>query len=61
MSRTATIATLMVSVVLAAALVAVFAAYAGTAGSMSNQLVVRTATNPTLDKRVLVTRKGLTL
>ena len=61
MARTATIAKLMVPVVLAAALVAVFAAHAGTAKSMSKQQVVRTATNPTLHEKVLVNRRGLTL
>ena len=61
MTRTATIAKLMVPVVLAAALVAVFAAHSGTAGSMPKQLVVRTAINPTLHTKVLVNRKGLTL
>ena len=61
MTRTATIAKLMVPVVLAAALVAVFAAHSGTAGSMPKQLVVRTAINPTLHTKVLVDRKGLTL
>ena len=61
MTRTATIAKLMVPVVLAAALVAMFAAPSGTAGSMSKQLVVRTANNPTLHEKVLVNRKGLTL
>jgi predicted lipoprotein with Yx(FWY)xxD motif len=57
----ATIAKLMVPVVLAAALVAVFAAHSGTAKSMSEQLVVRTAINPTLHEKVLVNRRGLTL
>jgi predicted lipoprotein with Yx(FWY)xxD motif len=57
----ATIAKLMVPVVLAAALVAVFAAHSGTAKSMSKQLVVRTAINPTLHEKVLVNRRGLTL
>ena len=61
MTRTATIAKLMVPVVLAAALVAVFAADSGTAKSMSKQAVVRTSTNPTLHTKVLVNRKGLTL
>ncbi len=61
MTRTATIAKSMVSVVLAAALVAAFAAHSGTAGSMSKQLVVRTANNPTLHEKVLVNRNGLTL
>jgi predicted lipoprotein with Yx(FWY)xxD motif len=61
MTRTATIAKLMVPVVLAAALVAVLAAQSGTAKSVSKQLVVRTANNPTLHKKVLVNRKGLTL
>ncbi len=61
MTRTATIAKLMVPVVLTAALVAVFAAQSGTAKSMSKQLVVRTANNPTLHKKVLVNRQGLTL
>ena len=61
MTRTATIAKLMVPVVLAAALIAVFAAHSGTAKSMSKQLVVRTANNPTLHKKVLVNRRGLTL
>ena len=61
MTRTATIAKLMVPVVLTAALVAAFAAHSGTAESMSKQLVVRTANNPTLHKKVLVNRKGLTL
>ena len=54
MARTATIAKLMVPVLLAAALVAVFAAHSGTASSMSKQLVVRTADNPTLHEKVLV-------
>ena len=61
MTRTATIAKLIVPVVLAAALVAVFAADSGTAKSMSKQAVVRTANNPTLHTKVLVNRKGLTL
>jgi predicted lipoprotein with Yx(FWY)xxD motif len=61
MTRTATIAKLMVPVVLAAALLAVFAAQSGTAKSMSKQLVVKTANNPTLHKKVLVNRRGLTL
>ncbi len=61
MTRTATIARSMVPVVLAAALVAAFAAHSGTAGSMPKQLVVRTANNPTLHEKVLVNRKGLTL
>ena len=61
MTRTATIAKLMVPVVLAAALVAAFAAQSGTAQSTSKQLVVRTASNPTLHRKVLVNRKGLTL
>ena len=61
MTRTATIAKLMVPVVFAAALVAVFAAHSGTASSMSKQLVVKTATNPTLHQKVLVNRNGLTL
>ncbi len=51
----------MVPVVLAAALVAVFAAHSGTAKSMSKQVVVRTANNPKLHKKVLVNREGLTL
>jgi predicted lipoprotein with Yx(FWY)xxD motif len=51
----------MVPVVLAAALAAVFAAHSGTASSMSKQLVVKTANNPTLHQKVLVNRKGLTL
>jgi predicted lipoprotein with Yx(FWY)xxD motif len=61
MIRTATIAKLMIPVVLAAALIAVFAAHSGTAGSMSKQQVVTTANNPTLHQKVLVNRKGLTL
>ena len=61
MTRTATIAKLMVPVVLAAALVALFAAHSGTAGSLSKQLVVKTANSPTLHEKVLVNRKGLTL
>lgn len=61
MTRTATIAKLMVPVVLAAALVAAFAAHSGTAKSTSKQLVARTASNPTLHRKVLVNRKGLTL
>ena len=61
MTRTAAIAKLMVPVVFAAALVAVFAAHSGTASSMSKQLVVKTATNPTLHQKVLVNRNGLTL
>ena len=61
MTRTATIAKLMVPVVFAAALVAVFAAHSGTASSMSKQLVVKTANIPTLHQKVLVNRKGLTL
>jgi predicted lipoprotein with Yx(FWY)xxD motif len=61
MTRTATIAKLVVPVVLAAALVAVFAAHSGTAKNRSKQLVVRTANNPTLHGKVLVNRKGLTL
>jgi predicted lipoprotein with Yx(FWY)xxD motif len=61
MTRTATIAKLMVPVVFAAALVAVFAAHSGTASSMSKQLVVKTANNPTLHQKVLVNRNGLTL
>ena len=61
MTRTATIAKLMVPVVFAAALVAVFAAHSGTASSMSKQLVVKTATNPTLHQKVLVNHNGLTL
>jgi len=61
MTRTATIVKLMVPVVLAAALVAVFAAHAGTAKSTSKQRVVRIANNPTLHKKVLVNRRGLTL
>ena len=61
MTRTATIAKLMVPVVLAAALVAMFAAHSGTAGSMSKQLVVATTNNPTLHEKVLVNRRGLTL
>ena len=59
MTRTATIAKLMVPVVLAAALVAVLAAHAGTA--KTGQLVVRTVNNPTLHEKVLVNRRGLTL
>src|SRR6185312_7118419 len=61
MTRTATNPKLMVLVVLAAALVAVFAAQSGTAMSTSRQLVVRTANNPTLHTKVLVNRRGLTL
>ena len=61
MIRTATIAKLMIPVVLAAALIAVFAAHSGTAGSMSKQQVVTTANNPTLHQKVVVNRKGLTL
>ena len=61
MTRTATIAKLMFPVVLAAALVALFAAHSGTARSTSKQLVVKTASNPTLHKKVLVNRKGMTL
>ena len=61
MTRTATIAKLMVPVVFAAALVAAFAAHSGTASSMSKQLVVKTANNPTLHQKVLVNRNGLTL
>jgi predicted lipoprotein with Yx(FWY)xxD motif len=61
MTRTATIAKLMVPVVLAAALIAAFAAYSGTANGMSKQLVVRTANNPTLHEKVLVNRRGMTL
>ena len=61
MTRTATIAQLMVPVVFAAALVAVFAAHSGTASSMSKQLVVKTVNNPTLHQKVLVNRNGLTL
>lgn len=61
MTRTATIAKLMVPVVFAAALVAVFAAHSGTASSMSKQLVVKTANNATLHQKVLVNRNGLTL
>ena len=62
MTRTASIAKLMVPAILAAAaLVAVFAAHSGTASSTSKQLVVRTADNPTLHKKVLVNRRGLTL
>ena len=61
MTRAATIARLMVPVVLAAALVAVFAAQSGTAKSMSKQQVVRIANNPTLHEKVLVNRRGLTL
>ena len=61
MTRAATIARLMVPVVLAAALVAVFAAQSGTAKSMSKQQVVRIANNPTLHESVLVNRRGLTL
>jgi predicted lipoprotein with Yx(FWY)xxD motif len=61
MTRTATNPKLMVLVVLAAALVAVFAAQSGTAMSTSKQLVVRTANNPTLHTKVLVSRNGLTL
>ena len=61
MTRTAAIAKLMVPVVFAAALVAVFAAHSGTANSMSKQLVVKTANNPTLHQKVLVNRNGLTL
>jgi predicted lipoprotein with Yx(FWY)xxD motif len=61
MTRTATFPKLLVLVVLAAALVAVFAAQSGTAMSTSKQLVVRTANNPTLHTKVLVSRNGLTL
>jgi predicted lipoprotein with Yx(FWY)xxD motif len=61
MTRTATIAKLMVPVVLAAALITLFAAHSGTAKSSSKQSVVRTADNPTLHRKVLVNRKGLTL
>jgi predicted lipoprotein with Yx(FWY)xxD motif len=60
-TRTATIAKLMVPVVLAAALIAVLAAQSGTAKSMSKQQVVRIANNPTLHEKVLVNRRGLTL
>jgi predicted lipoprotein with Yx(FWY)xxD motif len=61
MTRTATIARLMVPVILAAALVAALAAQSAAAKSTSKQLVVRTANNPTLHEKVLVNRKGLTL
>jgi predicted lipoprotein with Yx(FWY)xxD motif len=61
MTRSATIAKLMVPVVLAAALVAAFAAQSVSAKSMSTQQVVRTVNNPTLHTKVLVNRKGLTL
>ena len=61
MTRTATIAKLMVPVVLAAALIALLAAHSGTAKSASTQLLVRTANNPTLHRKVLVNRKGMTL
>ena len=61
MTRTATIPKLLVLVVMAAALVAAFAAQSGTAMSKSKQVVVRTAINPTLHTKVLVNRKGLTL
>ena len=61
MTRTASIAKLMVPAVLTAALVAAFVAHSGSAGRMSKQLVVRTANNPTLHEKVLVNRKGLTL
>ena len=61
MTRTASIAKLMVPAVLTAALVAAFVAHSGSAGRMSKQSVVRTANNPTLHEKVLVTRKGLTL
>lgn len=60
MTRTATIPKL-VSIVLAAALAVVLAAQAGAATGTSKQLVVRTANNPTLHKKVLVNRKGMTL
>jgi predicted lipoprotein with Yx(FWY)xxD motif len=61
MTRTASTLKLMVPIVLVAALIAALAAQTGAAASMSKQLVVRTADNPTLHKKVLVTRKGLTL
>jgi predicted lipoprotein with Yx(FWY)xxD motif len=61
MTRTTTIAKLMIPLALTAALVAAFAAHSSTAGSMSKQLVVRTADNPTLHEKVLVNRKGSTL
>jgi predicted lipoprotein with Yx(FWY)xxD motif len=60
-TRTATIAKLMVPVVFAASLVAVFAAHSGAASSMAKQLVVKTANNPTLHQKVLVNRNGSTL
>ena len=61
MTRTATNPKLMVLVVLAAALVAVFAAQSGAATSTSKQQVVRTVNNAMLHTKVLVNRKGMTL
>jgi len=51
----------LVSIVLTAALAAVLAAQSAAATGTSKQLVVRTANNPTLHKKVLVNRKGMTL
>lgn len=62
MTRTATIAKVMIPVVLAFALVAAFlAARSNTANAATTRLVVRTAINPTLHRKVLVNRKGFTL
>lgn len=62
MTRTATIVKLVIPVVLAVGLVAAFlTARSSTASTTSRQLVVRTANNPTLHRKVLVNRKGLTL
>jgi predicted lipoprotein with Yx(FWY)xxD motif len=61
MTRTAILPKLIVPIVLAGALIAVFAAQSGAAMSTSKQQVVRTVNNATLHTKVLVNRKGMTL
>jgi predicted lipoprotein with Yx(FWY)xxD motif len=62
MTRIPAIAKLMVPVVLSAGVVAgFFVARSGDASVAAKRLVVRTAENPTLHRKVLVSPKGLTL
>lgn len=52
----------LIPVILALGLaIGVVAARSGTAGTTAKRMVVRTADNPTLDRKVLVNRKGFTL
>ena len=62
MTRTATNVKLLIPVLVVVALIAAFlATRSSTASNTSTQLVVRIANNPTLHKKVLVNRRGLTL